>query len=47
MKHEYHEGPEAVEKVEKMMKHLFRAPKTTVKPTAKTERKPKVNNKKK
>jgi hypothetical protein len=35
MKHEYHEGPEAVEKVEKMMKQLFRAPKSTVKPTRK------------
>jgi hypothetical protein len=45
MKHEYHEGPEAVEKVEKMMKHLFRAPKTTLKPPAKPARKSKANSK--
>jgi hypothetical protein len=39
VKHEYHEGPEAVQKFGKMMKHLFRAPKSTVKPMAKPTRK--------
>jgi ribosomal protein S9 len=28
MKHEYHEGPEALERFEKTMVTLFRAPKT-------------------
>jgi hypothetical protein len=31
MKHEYHEGPEAAERFEKLASHLFRAPKSTVK----------------
>ena len=34
----------AVEKVEKMMKYLSRAPKSTVKPTRKPARKPKKTN---
>jgi hypothetical protein len=36
MKHEYHEGPEALERFEKTMTALFRAPKTV---TAKKETK--------
>jgi len=43
MKHEYHEGPEAKERFEKLAKALFRAPKSTVKKAAKPERKPKKN----
>jgi hypothetical protein len=35
MKHEYHEGPEALERFEKGMTALFRAPKPGSKPTAK------------
>lgn len=35
MKHEYHEGPEALERFEKGMAALFRAPKPGSKPTAK------------
>ena len=35
MKHEYHEGPEAAEKFEKMAIRIFRAPKSTAKPVAK------------
>jgi hypothetical protein len=36
MKHEYHEGPEALERFGKTMTALFRAPKTeTVKKVAK------------
>jgi hypothetical protein len=42
MKHEYHEGPEAVEKVEKLLTRLFRAPKSTVKMPV---RKPKKTSK--
>ena len=33
--HEYHEGPEAAEKFEKMAKKIFRAPKSTAKPVPK------------
>ena len=35
MKHEYHEGPEALERFEKGMTALFRAPKPGSKPTPK------------
>jgi hypothetical protein len=35
MKHEYHEGPEAAEKFEKMAKRIFRAPKSSAKPVPK------------
>lgn len=35
MKHEYHEGPEALERFEKGMTALFRAPKPGSKPAAK------------
>jgi hypothetical protein len=35
MKHEYHEGQEALERFEKGMTALFRAPKPGPKPTAK------------
>jgi hypothetical protein len=35
MKHEYHEGPEALERFEKGMTKLFQAPKPTTKPAAK------------
>ncbi len=35
MKHEYHEGPEALERFEKGMTALFRAPKPGSKPIAK------------
>jgi len=35
MKPEYHEGPNAVAKVEKMMARLFRASKPTAKKSAK------------
>jgi hypothetical protein len=35
MKHEYHEGPEALERFEKGMTALFRAQKPGSKPTAK------------
>jgi hypothetical protein len=31
VKHEYHEGPEAAQRFEKLASHLFRAPKSTVK----------------
>jgi hypothetical protein len=39
MKHEYHEGPEAAEKFEKALTHLFRVPKSTVKKDAKPKKK--------
>jgi hypothetical protein len=45
MKHEYHEGPEATERFEKMATQLFRAPKSTVKPTQKPVRTPKKTSK--
>jgi hypothetical protein len=35
MKREYHAGTEAAAIVEKMMKHLFRAPKTIANPATK------------
>lgn len=35
MKHEYHEGPEALERFEKGMTALFRAPKPGTKPAKK------------
>jgi hypothetical protein len=31
MKHEYHEGPEAAKKFEKMAMRIFRAPKSSAK----------------
>jgi hypothetical protein len=37
MKHEYHEGPEAKERFEKLATAVFRAPKPTVKQEAKPE----------
>lgn len=39
MKHEYHEGPEAAEKFEKALTHLFRVPKSTAKNDAKLPKK--------
>jgi hypothetical protein len=35
MKHEYHEGPEAVERFEKLAMKVFRAPKSSAKPVPK------------
>jgi hypothetical protein len=35
MKHEYHEGPKAIEKFNETVTKLFRVPKSIVKPTAK------------
>ena len=35
MKHEYHEGPEALKNFENTMTKLFNAPKTVVKPAPK------------
>jgi hypothetical protein len=35
MKHEYHEGPEAKDRFDKLVTALFRAPKSTVKPPQK------------
>ena len=37
MKHEYHEGPEAAEKFEKMAMKVFRAPKSSAKPVPKRQ----------
>jgi hypothetical protein len=45
MKHEYHEGPEAKERFEKLAARLFRVPKSAAKPAAKPTRKSKANNK--
>jgi hypothetical protein len=45
MKHEYHEGPEATERFEKMATQIFRAPKSNVKPAQKPVRKPKKSSK--
>jgi hypothetical protein len=42
MKHEYHEGPEAKERFEKLATQIFRAPKPTVKREAKPVRKQKA-----
>jgi hypothetical protein len=39
MKHEYNEGPEAAEKFEKALTHLFRVPKSSVKSPAKPAKK--------
>ena len=40
MKHEYHEGPEALQRFEQGMSRLFKAPKVSVKekPTPKPKR---------
>lgn len=45
MKHEYHEGPEAKERFEKLATALFRVPKSTVNPAPKPVRKPKKSSK--
>jgi hypothetical protein len=47
MKHEYHEGPEALERFEKTMVALFRAPKTvtTKKETKRKARKRRTTSK--
>ena len=45
LEHEYHEGPEANEKFVKLATQLFRAPKSTAKPSAKPARKSKANSK--
>lgn len=45
MKHEYHEGPEAKERFEKLATRLFRAPKSTVKLAQKPVRKAKKTSK--
>ena len=37
MKHEYHEGPKAAERFEKMAMKVFRAPKSSAKPVAKKQ----------
>ena len=37
MKHEYHEGPEAAERFEKMAIKVFRAPKSSAKPVPKKQ----------
>jgi hypothetical protein len=37
MKHEYHKGPEAAEKFEKMATRIFRAPKSSAKPVPKKD----------
>jgi hypothetical protein len=41
MKQEYHEGPEALERFNKLATKLFRAPKPAAKEPAKAVRKPK------
>jgi hypothetical protein len=46
MKHEYHEGPEALERFNKLATKLFRAPKSTAKgPFKPAKRKPKKSSK--
>ncbi len=46
MKHEYHEGPEAAERIEKAAMRVFRAPKSSAKPAKKhAVRKPKKTSK--
>jgi len=45
MKSEYHEGPEALEKFNKLATKLFRAPKPAVKETPKPLPKPKKTSK--
>jgi len=37
MKHEYHEGPEAAQRFEKMAMKVFRAPKSSAKPVPKRQ----------
>jgi hypothetical protein len=39
MKHEYHEGPKALEKFNKTVTKLFRVPKSSVKTSAKPAKK--------
>jgi hypothetical protein len=43
MKHEYHEGPKALDKFNKTVTELFRVPKSEIKP--KPVRKPKKDSK--
>jgi hypothetical protein len=45
MKREYHEGPEALERFNKLATQLFRAPKSTPKKARKPVRKPKKASK--
>jgi hypothetical protein len=45
MKHEYHEGPEALEKFKKTATELFRVPKSTAKKTVKPAKKGAKNRK--
>jgi hypothetical protein len=47
MKHEYHEGPMAADRAEKLTTQIFRAPKSTAKSVAKKQviRKPKKASK--
>jgi len=45
MKHEYHEGPEVLEKFNDTVKRLFQVPKSSAKPVQKPERKPKKTSK--
>jgi hypothetical protein len=45
MKHEYHEGPEALGRFDKGMTKLFQAPKPTAKQAPKPEPKPKKASK--
>ncbi len=45
MKHEYHEGPEALEKFNKLATKLFRAPRPVAKETPKPTPKPKKTSK--
>jgi hypothetical protein len=37
VKHEYHEGPEAAQRFEKMAMKVFRAPKSSAKPVPKRQ----------
>jgi hypothetical protein len=37
MKHKYNEGPEALEKFERIAKKIFRAPKSSAKPVPKKQ----------
>jgi len=45
MKHEYREGPEALEKFDEGMSKLFRAPKVPIKTAKKPSAKPKKASK--
>lgn len=40
MKHEYHEGPKALESFKRGMEELFKVPKTAILPKKKQARKP-------